>query len=298
MFVKVMNKKELKTFFIDFIVILISCLFGAFSTIGVLIPHGLTTGGITGVARIIQQFIDVDFSILFYTESFIVLLLVAIFLGIKDAKKILMLTVLYPSVTFIVERMNVQLLDENDVLLAVVFCGVFTGIHVGLLFWRGYATADTDAIAKILNRRCFPGVNPSRLLLFVDAVIIICSIFFYGVNIALYALITQVILSKTAEIVMYGFDGSIVSVLIITEKLDEIKEFVIEELDRGISSMKITGEYTDTERIQLIVTCSPGESVLIKRKLAQIDRNAFVTVLKVEDVWGSGRGFGEIHKNH
>ena len=49
---------------------------------------------------------------------------------------------------------------------------------------------------------------------------------------------------------------------------------------------------------QLILLCSPRESILIKKKLAEIDANAFVTVTKVETVWGgTGKGFSDIVKD-
>ena len=120
--IKNISKRKLRTFLIDFVVLLVSCIAGAFSTVGVLIPNGLTTGGITGIVRIVQRFVDVDFSILFYSGSFIVLLLVAVLLGIIEARKILMLSVMYPTVLFIFEHIDIQLLEEGDVLLAAVYC--------------------------------------------------------------------------------------------------------------------------------------------------------------------------------
>lgn len=293
-----LSKKKLKTFLIDFVVLLVSCIAGAFSTVGVLIPNGLTSGGITGIVRIVQKFVDVDFSILFYSGSFVVLLLVALLLGIREARKILMLSIMYPTVTFIFERLDIQLLEHNDVLLAAVFCGLFTGIHVGLMLWRGYATADTDAIAKVINRRLLPGVSISKLLLMIDAVIIISSAFVYGRNIALYALITQVILTKTAEVVVYGFESKIVQLNIITDKHEELQKYIMEEMERGVSTMTVRGGYTDSDMIQLMLLCTPGESFYLKRKLVELDPKAFVTITRVEDVWGSGRGFTDIRREY
>ena len=242
--------------------------------------------------------INVDFSILFYSGSFIVLLLVAVLLGIREARKILVLSVMYPTVLFIFEHIDIQLLEEGDVLLAAVYCGLFTGIHVGLMLWRGYATADTDAIAKIMNRRLLPGVSISKLLLMIDAVIIISSAFVYGRNIALYALITQVILTKTAEFVVYGFESKIVQLNIITNKHEELRRYIIEEMERGVSAVTVKGGYTDTDMVQLMLLCTPGESFHLKRKIAELDHGAFVTITRVEDVWGYGRGFSDIRKEY
>lgn len=259
-----------------------------------MIPNGLTSGGITGIARMLQNYVSVDFSILYYLLSIIVVVLVAVFLGWKEVRKILLLAVMYPTVLAIFEQFDIQLLEDKDILLAAVFCGVFTGIYVGLIFWRGYASAGTDAIAKIFRKKLLPGMSLSKILLCIDAVIIIASALVFSRNIALYALITQVIITKTSEMVMYGFESKIVQLTVITTESEAIRNYIITELDRGATSFRARGEYTGRDMRQIMLLCSPRESILVKRKIAQLDPHAFVTVSRVEAVWGTGRGFSDI----
>lgn len=291
------RKKKIRGFLTDFFILLLACCVSAFSVVGVMIPNGLTSGGLTGIVRIIQRFVDIDFSLLFYGGAFIIFILVTIFLGWKESKKILLLTVMYPAVLMAFEQIDFQLLETKDILLAAVFCGIFSGINVGLIFWRGYASAGTDAIAKIFKKKLFPQMGLSHILLVIDAVIIISSAFVYGRNIALYALITQIIVTKTSEIIMFGLEGKVVQLSIITCEGDAIKDFVMGDLERGVTSFEIRGEYTQHDMRQLLVICSPRESILIKKKLAELDPHAFVTVTRVETVWGAGRGFHDIEKD-
>lgn len=294
---KARRNARIKDMAIDFFILLGACCISAFSTVGVMIPNGLTSGGITGIVRIMQKFVDIDFSVLYYGLSVIVLILVAVFIGWRELRKILFLSILYPAVLFLFEQMNIQLLETRDILLAAVFCGVFTGTYIGLIFWRGYASAGTDAIAKIINMKLCPQASLSKILLCIDAVVIISSALVYGRNIALYALITQIILTKTSEIVMYGFSGKTVQLNIITGKADEISSFIMNEVDRGATSFEIRGEYTGRQMRQLVLLCSPRESAQVRKKLAELDPEAFVTVTRVETVWGSGRGFHDIGKD-
>ena len=289
--------KRIKAFFIDFVILLSACCISAFSVVSVMIPNGLTSGGLTGIVRIIQSFVDVDFSLLFYGGAFIIFILVTVFLGWKESKKILLMTVMYPAVLMVFEQIDFQLLETKDILLAAVFCGVFSGVNVGLIFWRGYASAGTDAIAKIFKKKLFPQIGLSHILLVIDAVIIVSSAFVYGRNIAMYALITQIIVTKTSEVIMFGLEGKVVQLSIITAEGDAIKEFVMEDLERGVTSFEIRGEYTKHDMRQLLVLCSPRESILIKKRLAELDPHAFVTVTRVETVWGAGRGFHDIEKD-
>ena len=93
--------------------IMAGCTIGAFSTIGILIPNGLTSGGLTGMVRILQGFVDINFSILYYGGALIILIVCAIFLGLMEARKILLLTILYPAFMFIFENVDFNLLEKH-----------------------------------------------------------------------------------------------------------------------------------------------------------------------------------------
>ena len=291
------SKEKVKGFFVDLIFMIIACCIGCFSTVAVMLPNGLTSGGLTGIVRVIQNFVNVDFSILYYGGSLIILIIVTILLGFREARKILLLSIMYPAILMMFEYFNFQLLEEKDVILAAVFCGVFGGICSGIVFWRGYAFCGTDAIAKIVKKKAFPQVSLSKILLIIDAIIIICSAFIFGRNIALYALITQVIFSKTIDFVMYGFETKIVQVEIITNKVDEVSTYIMNELRRGVSEMIVVGAYTKQPHNKLVTLCSPRESVLIRKYMAEIDKTALLTIIHVDGVWGRGVGFSDINND-
>lgn len=284
-------KETMKQRIIDYFFLILACAIGAFATTAVMIPNGLTIGGLTGIVRIMQYYVSFDFSLMYYAGAFVILIIVIATIGIKEAKKVLVVTIMYPAILFVLELFDFKLLEEKDVILAAIFCGVFSGVCNGIVFWRGYAFCGTESIAKIIKKKFMPQVDISKILLALDACIIIISAFIYGRNIALYALVTQFIASKMVDFIMYGFETKIVQVDIITSKAEETIEFVMKSLDRGVSSRKTVGEFTGKEKKELVVLCSPRESMLLKKFLAQTDPGAFVTVLHVDTVWGSGKGF-------
>ena len=289
-------KESLKMKIMDYVFLIIGCAIGAFATTAVLIPNGLTSGGLTGIVRIIQSFIDVDFSLCYYAGACIILVVVVITLGFKEAQKVLIVTLMYPAIVMVFERFNFSLLEEKDLILAAIFCGVFSGACSGIVFWRGYSFCGTESIAKIIKQKLIPQADISKILLVIDGMIIIASAFIYGKNITLYALVTQFIISKMVDYIIYGMETKIVQLNIITNRGEELSEYVMYELNRGVSSRTVIGEYTGQERRELVILCSPRESILIKRFLAQTDRTAFVTVLHVDTVWGEGKGFSSIEK--
>ncbi len=290
-------KETVKEKLINFIFLLIACAVGAFATTAVMIPNGLTSGGLTGLVRILQNYVDINFSLAYYAGAFLILIVVLVTLGLQEAKKVLAVTILYPAVMFVMELFDFQLLEEKDIILAAIFCGVFSGVCNGIVFWRGYAFCGTESIATILKKKLMPQVDLSKILLALDAAIIIVSAFIFGRNIALYALVTQFIASKMVDFIMYGFETKIVQVNILTTKPDETITFVMRDLNRGVSSRTAVGEFTGQSKKELVVLCSPRESMILKRFLASVDPAAFVTVLHVDTVWGSGKGFTEINKD-
>lgn len=131
----------------------------------------------------------------------------------------------------------------------------------------------------------------------IDGAVIIASAFVYGRNVALYALITQMIITKTSEMILYGFEDKIVQLTIITGKSDEVRDYIITDLERSLSIFDGRGGYSNRDMHQLVLLCSLRESMLVKKKLAAIDPQAFVTVTRVETVWGTGRSFKDIRKD-
>lgn len=293
---KKITKERVKQIIIDLAFIIVACCIGSFATVGILIPNGLSSGGVTGAVRILQNYVSLDFSIMYYIGSMIILVICTITLGIKEGKKILLLSIIYPAVLMVFERLNFQLLEQKDIILAAIYCGVFSGICTGMVFSRGYSFGGTDTIAKIIQKKLLPHVSLSKILMAIDTCVIIASGFVFGRNIALYALVTTVIISKTIDYVLFGFETKIVQVEIITSASKEVADYIMKEIERGVSIERITGAYTKQERDKLQILCSPREGVLIRQKVAKIDPKALVTVIHVDSVWGNGIGFNDIDK--
>ncbi len=291
------KKQRFKIFMIDLFFIVIACVLAAFSTTAVLVPNGLTSGGITGIIRIIQGYVDISYSVGYYFMSAIIFILVIITIGWKEAQKALIASIIMPFIISIFEFLDVKLLEERDIMLAAIFCGVFYGLCSGIVFSRGYMFFGSESIAKIIKKRCLPHVDISKILLIVDSSIIIASAAVFGRNIALYALVTQFISAKAVDFVLYGLETKIVQLVIISKKPEEIIDYVTNDLRRGISSRMIVGEYTGEQKKELVVLCSPREGILIKKFLARQDPGAFVTILHVDTVFGMGKGFTDIEKD-
>lgn len=273
---------------------LLAVVIGSLSTVSIMIPNNLTVGGVTGAARIIQFYTNWDYSIVYLAISGVIVLFVWGLLGFKEVKKIVLMSIAYPIVMFVLERFDIVLMKSDDLFLVSVVVGVFYGISNGLTFKAGFSSGGADSVAKILKFRFLPHLGINDLVFMINAVIVIISAFVFGANIAMYAIVIIFISMRVGEAVMYGYSNKIVELNIISEEPDELSDYIMNDLGRGVTSIGITGEYTGEKKKQIKIICSPRESFIIKRYLAKHDPKAFVSVTSVKSVWGAGKGFSNI----
>ena len=119
-----------------------------------------------------------------------------------------------------------------------------------------------------------------------DVTIILISAFVFNTNVAFYAVINAVVAAKVISMVMIGVGGRYVQFDIISSKPEEITEYVLNTVNRAVTSHVSRGEYTKQERRTLTVICTPNESIKIKKYVAEIDPDAFATMMPITTVWG------------
>ncbi|MCM1992613.1 YitT family protein [Oceanirhabdus seepicola] len=279
--------------FVDYLYVLIGNLLLAFAITSILKPNGLITGGITGISIIFDNIIGIKYTYIYYILSILVLISARIFLGKREALKIVFISISFPLILILFEQINIRFV-ENDMLLASIYFGIIGGVGSGLILKRGFSAGGTDTIAKILHRRIFPFISISQILLGIDTAIIVLSVFIFDRNTALYAILSQFVLMKSIDTVLFGLGSKKVKIEIISDENKKIEDYIISSVKRGVSAYDIKGGYTNSNKRKLVSICSPRESMLIKKFIAEVDSNAFVDVLPVISVWGKGLGFDSL----
>ena len=214
-------------------------------------------------------------------------------MGKKEALKIITLSIFFPLVLILFENIDYSFI-KGDTMLSCVYFGITYGLGVGLVLKRGFSFGGTDTIAKVLQYKLFSFISISQVLLAIDGVIIASSVIVYNKNIALYAIISQIIIMQVIDSVMFGFTSKKVQIEIISVKHEEITNYILHSIRRGVSTYHIRGGYNKQLRLKLQTICSPRESMLIKKFIAQIDAEAFIHVIPIISVWGKGAGFSRL----
>ena len=175
----------------------------------------------------------------------------------------------------------------EDRILACVFCGVLSGIGLGLIFLSGATAGGVDIIAMII-RKYFPNVSMGRVMLFIDFAVVVLSFFAYGeIENVMYALIVVFLTSKCIDTVLSGRDYRKL-VLVITQQPDEISEKISRETGRGLTFVDAMGAYSKKGRKLLMCACSVAQSRQIARIVKNYDKNAFTVIMNVSEIIGEG----------
>ncbi|NLJ57379.1 MAG: YitT family protein [Tissierellia bacterium] len=285
--------KDIKKFFFDTLYLVTGCFITAFSVNYILKPNGLITSGITGLSIVLEKHLHINYTFIYYIATFIILIITGLLMGKREIMKIFFLSILYPTVLLVMQSFQFKFI-EDDLLLATIYFSIFYGLGVGMILRKGFSFGGTDTIARILNKKLFPAINVSYIMFVLDGTIIITAAFTFGRNIALYSIISQFIVTRICDYIMFGFATKLYKLEIIASKYEEISNYIMYDLGRGVTFFKIKGAYTNEEKIQLESICSPHETVLIQKLIKEIEPTAFVKVLTVNNVWGRGRRFIDI----
>lgn len=117
----------------------IGCIIQAFSIVCILKPNNLVTGGITGLSLTIGKVINMNYTYIYYGICILILISAKIILGIKEVKKIILLSTTYPLILILMNNIKFNFLqDTSDKILICIYYGIFMGIGTGLVLKKDF----------------------------------------------------------------------------------------------------------------------------------------------------------------
>ncbi len=250
-------------------------------------PQQLVTGGVSGLSIVVQYVLNIP---LWLTN--IVANIPLLILGLKTKGKEFVgksiFGAIYVSIAFWYTSFIPPV--QSDLLISSVFGGVFVGVGVGLVLRSSASTGGTDLLAVII-KHYLKKVPVNQIMMCIDGTIVLLGLFIFGVEKAMYALISIFIVSKVINTLVEGVNYS-KGVNIISNKSGEIAETLMKHINRGITSINGRGVYTGESKDILFVVCSQKELIELQNIVREIDSEAFITISDVREV--VGRGFTEI----
>ncbi|MCR5501933.1 MAG: YitT family protein [Lachnospiraceae bacterium] len=273
-------KKEIWSRIVEFFFIALGATIAAFAIEEFLVPCTILDGGIVGVGIIINNLTGFKLGVL-------TLILNAPFFLI-GARKIGRLFLVKSATAMVIFSFMLEVFGDfvnatEDHLLAVCFGGVILGIGVGLVIKYGGCLDGTETIAILINRKTsFP---VGRMVLIFNIVIYGVAGILFGVDRAMYSLLTYFITSKVLDMIENGIDQA-KQAMIITDDATEISNLIYSKLGRTVTIMEGEGLVSGQKKV-LYVVLTQFELGDLKSIIKSIDASAFITVSDVSEIIGT-----------
>ncbi|MBE7011746.1 MAG: YitT family protein [Ruminococcaceae bacterium] len=249
-----------------------------------LTPNKIVGGGVSGLSTILYHAFSVPPGVSFFVINFIFLAIGFKVLG----KEFTLKTMLGASlISLFVQIFSYIPYYTENTMLATVFGGTLYGLGIGLGFVAGASTGGTDILGRLIQCK-FSTVPIGKLLLVVDGIIIFVSlVIFKNIELTLFGVIALFISSFAVDFVIGRFNISRIA-FIITEKGDEISQYLVSTSPRGVTIIDVIGAYTNDAKKMLFCALKEGESDVFQRKILEIDSTAFIVFSESQRIKGNG----------
>lgn len=174
----------------------------------------------------------------------------------------------------------------GDMLLDVVTGGVVMGAGLGLVISTNASSGGSDLAATLLSRKN-AYLSVPQIMAVIDIMVVIAGLAAFGINRAIYSILAICIIAKTSDYVMTGLNRTKL-IYIISDRYEEIAGYIMCEMERGASFVKLKGAYTKNERNMIMCVASAREMVKIKEYCHELDENIIFFAGDVCDAHGEG----------
>jgi len=267
----------------DLIFIILGVASAAFGLESLLLPNQFIDGGVTGISLLVANLTGWRLSVLLVAINLPFLVLARWVIGKRFAVKTAVAITLLAITIYTVHFPEVT----DDKLLVAVFGGFFLGAGIGLSMRGGSVLDGTEVLAIFLSRRL--GLKVSDWVILINIVIFGAAAYLLSVEQALYSLLTYIVASKALDFVIDGIE-EYTGVTIISERSEEVRRVLVEELGSGVTIYRGRGGYRSSKEghdIDIIYTVITRlEISKLTRLVRSVDESAFFTMSSINDTHG------------
>ena len=236
-----------------------------------IISGNLGEGGVTGIAIVLYYAFHISPALTNFVANAILIVIGYKFLSKKSTILTIIATVLISVFLSLTESWHVE---TGNVIINAVFGGTSVGLGIGIIVLAGGTTAGTTILARIANK--YLDVSTAYALLFFDLIVVVISLTVLPLSKALVTVISLYIGTKVMDYVIEGLNTK-KAMTIISSKPEEVATI-----------LNGHGYYSREEKDVLYVVVAKTQVTRAKRIIKKIDKNAFLVIHDVRDVYGNG----------
>lgn len=266
----------------EFAIITFGAILAATAIYFFMLPLNIAIGSGSAIAMMLSTFIPLPISMLSLGLNVILLIVGFILIGREFGIKTVYAAILVPLMIGLYEILfpNFESLT-NDPVIDVVCYTIIVGMGMALLFSCNASSGGLDIVAKILNK--YTHMDIGTAVSVSGVVVAASSFFFYDTKIAVVSILGTYFGGMVVDKFIFGLNIKR-RVCVISERLDEIVQFVLHDLHSGATINEIIGAYDMTRRREVIVIVNKQEYKRLMDYVKKLDPKAFVTVYAVNEI--------------
>ena len=251
-----------------------------------LYPNSITSGGVVGIAMIINQLSNLPVGVMTILLNIPLFLVAWRHFGLDFLVGSLVGMGLSSVLVDLFAVFGIR--ATSDPMLAAVIGGVIKGFGLGVIYYVGATTGGIDIVVKFL-RKNLASVNFGTLMLILDAVILVAYALILGrYESAMYSLVAMYVTTKVVDLVLYGIDNACICYIISDHAEELTNEIVSGKIHRGVTLLEGKGAYSGAHREVLMCVIKRQQIGQLKRLVKSIDERAFFIVTNAKNVFGNG----------
>lgn len=239
-------------------------------------PNYLDTGGVSGLAIVMNNLFFLNESNFIFIVNIILLILSYFVLGPKLTKNSLLGSLLLPIFIRSTSSISEYIKIENlEMLIIATIGGIISGIGYGLLFKNNFTSGGTDILNQIAEKKF--KISMSKSMIYIDGCIVLMGGFVFGIEKMIYSIIALILISTLSNKTMLEINHHKVF-YIQTKKPKQIKEYLTKELKYDVTIIESIGGYSNAKRKLLLCSIKTNDYYKVSTGIRVIDPNAFMTI--------------------
>ena len=287
MTLKIKDKPFSKKWILSYSLIILGAFILASGFVLFITPYKIVPGGVYGISIVLHWMIGTPVGLMALAFDIPLTLIGIRILGPRFGFKTVVgftLTAFFNDL--LMYLWGAEPLVKGDALLSSIFGGVVVGLGLGLIFRSRATSGGSDIVAMIIAK--YTRLPMGQLMIWVDSVIVLIGlIVFRDWKIPLYSWIVIFICGKMIDLVLEGVNYDKI-VFIISDKYEEIRDKIINDLDRGGTYLDGSGMYNDLPKKIIFVVVRRREVGILQEYVHSIDPRAFITVADATEILGEG----------
>lgn len=284
-----------KKAFFNFLQLLLSCITCSIAVNCIAIPNGFVVTGVTGLSMAIEKLTGLHYAFISYIITGIIILGVIVKMGLQEVTSILLLSILYPGILYIVSLLPFHVIFPDKLIAAAAY-GLLCGAGAGIAYRIGFSYGGTDTLGKLLKHTILKMIPLKTILLSIEVFVLIFMLFVFDFNNIVYAFIGQLFYVYSMNHIIFNLGPKLYEIQIIGNDLDHIKWFIINKLSKTITIHNVTGGYSGKSQLQIDLVCTSRDYFNLKNFIRFHQTDCFIKVYPLMHVFGQNKDFLNIEE--